>query len=56
MTRQRILVVVLLLVALATVTVLVLLPRLKGPAALTGYVEGEPLYLAAPVAGSVTAR
>jgi HlyD family secretion protein len=45
----------LLLAALAIVGGLVLMPRLSGPRTLTGYVEGEPLYLASPIAGTVTA-
>jgi HlyD family secretion protein len=55
MTRQRLLVIGLAGVALAIVAVLVLLPRFGRVKALSGYVEGEPLYLAAPVAGTVTA-
>ncbi|MFC3068944.1 HlyD family secretion protein [Phenylobacterium soli] len=55
MNRQRILVAVLLVLALAIVGGLVLMPRFSPPRTLTGYVEGEPLYLAAPVAGTVTA-
>jgi HlyD family secretion protein len=54
MTRQRLLVIVLLLAAVATVTVLLLLPRFGKPTVLSCYIEGEPLYLAAPVAGTVT--
>jgi HlyD family secretion protein len=55
MTRQRLLVVVLLLVAVAVVAGLLLVPRLSRPAVLSGYVEGEPLYLASPIAGTVRA-
>ena len=33
---------------------LFLAPRLGRPEVLTGYVEGEPLYLAAPVSGTIT--
>lgn len=54
MTRQKILIAGLLAAALAIVGVLSLAPRLSRPEVLTGYVEGEPLYLAAPVAGTVT--
>jgi HlyD family secretion protein len=54
MTRQKILIAGLLAAALAIVGVLFLAPRLSRPEVLTGYVEGEPLYLAAPVAGTVT--
>jgi HlyD family secretion protein len=53
MNRQRALVLILLAVAVAVIAVLVLLPRLTGPRPLTGYVEGEALYLAAPIAGRV---
>lgn len=55
MTRQRLLVVVLLLAAVAVIAALLIVPRLGRPTVLTGYIEGEPLYLAAPVAGTVTA-
>ncbi len=55
MTRQRLLIAGLLAVALALVAGLTLIPRLGRPEVLTGYIEGEPLYLAAPVAGRVTA-
>ena len=54
MTRQKVLIAALLAVALAIVAVLFLAPRLGRPEVLTGYVEGEPLYLAAPVSGTVT--
>ena len=55
MSRQRLLIAALLLVAVAVIAALVLIPRLGRHAVLTGYVEGEPLYLAAPVAGTVKA-
>ena len=55
MSRQRLLIAALLLVAVAVIAALVLIPRLGRHAVLTGYVEGEPLYLAAPVAGTVRA-
>jgi len=55
MNRQRILVAALAATALIIVAVLVALPHFSGARTLTGYVEGEPLYLAAPVAGTVTA-
>ena len=55
MTRQRLLIAVLLLVAVVTVAVLLIAPRLGRHTVLSGYIEGEPLYLAAPVAGTVTA-
>lgn len=50
--RQRLLIVALILAALVLAG-LSALPRLGRPAALSGYVEGEPLYLSAPVSGSV---
>lgn len=52
MNRQRLLILGL-LAAAAVVAAVVLIPRDGGREALTGYVEGEPLYLAAPVAGRV---
>jgi HlyD family secretion protein len=55
MTRQRLLVAVLLLVAIVVVAGLVLIPRFGRHPVLTGYIEGEPLYLAAPIAGTVKA-
>ena len=51
--KQRLLVIVLLLVAAALIAALVLVPRLNRSHVLTGYVEGEALYLAAPVSGAV---
>lgn len=53
MMRRKLLPLVLLLAAAGLVAFLILSPRLQGPPALTGYVEGEPLYLAAPVSGTV---
>jgi HlyD family secretion protein len=55
MNRQRLLVAVLLLTAAAVIAGLILLPRLGRHPVLSGYIEGEPLYLAAPVAGTVKA-
>ncbi|HEY2358076.1 MAG TPA: HlyD family efflux transporter periplasmic adaptor subunit [Phenylobacterium sp.] len=55
MTRQRLLVVVLLLLAVALVAAVLVIPRLGRRAVLSGYIEGEPLYLAAPIAGTVKA-
>ncbi len=55
MTRQRLLVVVLLLAAVTAIAALFVVPRLGRPTVLSGYIEGEPLYLAAPVAGTVKA-
>ena len=54
MNRQRLLVAALLLSGLVVIALIVLVPRLGRPETLTGYIEGEPLYLAAPVAGTVT--
>jgi HlyD family secretion protein len=53
MMRQRLLIGGLVLAALVIVAVLVLIPRMGRPKTLSGYIEGEPLYLAAPVAGTV---
>jgi HlyD family secretion protein len=55
MTRQRLLVVVLLFFAAAVIAGLILIPRSGRTTTLSGYIEGEPLYLAAPVAGTVKA-
>jgi HlyD family secretion protein len=55
MKRQRILVLVLLLTGAALIALLLLSPKRSQGQALTGYVEGEPLYLAVPVAGTVKA-
>jgi HlyD family secretion protein len=54
MNRQRLLVAALLLSGLVVIALVVLVPRLGRTETLTGYIEGEPLYLAAPVAGTVT--
>ncbi|MDZ4371035.1 MAG: biotin/lipoyl-binding protein, partial [Phenylobacterium sp.] len=51
--RQRLLAAGLLAGGAALAALVILTPRLGGPDTLTGYVEGEPLYLAAPVAGAV---
>lgn len=53
MTRQRALVAVLALAGIAIIVFLVVMPRFAPAKTLTGYIEGEPLYLAAPVAGRV---
>lgn len=53
MNRQRVLVAGLVLTAAAIVTALIAIPRLGGRHTLTGYVEGEALYMAAPVSGTV---
>jgi HlyD family secretion protein len=55
MNRQRVLVGGLLAAAAVIVAGLVVLPHFGQARALTGYVEGEPLYLAAPIAGTVKA-
>ena len=55
MTRQRLLVAGLLAVAATIVALLVWLPRQGQVHTLSGYIEGEPLYMAAPVAGTVRA-
>ena len=51
--RQRLLVIGLLLVAAVLMAVLWAFPRLHRSPVLSGYVEGEALYLASPVAGRV---
>lgn len=53
MNRRRILPLALLAAAALIVALLVLAPRFRPAATLSGYIEGEPLYLAAPVAGTV---
>jgi HlyD family secretion protein len=53
MNRQRILVGVLVATAVLIIGGLVLLPRFGRSQSLTGYIEGEPLYMAAPIAGTV---
>ena len=53
MKPQRLLVIGLLLVAAVLITVLWVVPRLSRPPVLSGYVEGEALYLASPIAGRV---
>ena len=55
MTRQRILVVVLLIAAVSLIAALLLIPQFHRHTVLSGYIEGEPLYLAAPIAGTVKA-
>ncbi|HEX7761469.1 MAG TPA: biotin/lipoyl-binding protein, partial [Caulobacteraceae bacterium] len=53
MNPQRLIVGGLALAALILAAVLFLAPRLGHPRVLSGYVEGEPLYLASPVAGTL---
>lgn len=55
MTRQRLLVAILLLVAAALIAGLLIVPKLGRRPVLSGYIEGEALYLAAPIAGTVRA-
>ena len=55
MNRQRALIVVLVLAGAGLLALLLLWPHLRRPHTLSGYVEGEPLYFAAPVAGTVKA-
>ena len=52
--RQRLLVIILLIAAVALVATLVLVPRNRTVATLSGYVEGQALHLASPVSGSLT--
>ncbi len=53
MKPQRLVPIVLVLAAIGLGAVLLLAPRLGRPKVLTGYVEGEALYLASPVSGSL---
>lgn len=53
MKPQRLLVVGLLLVALVAIAVVWLAPRLSHAPTLNGYVEGETLYMATPIAGRI---
>jgi HlyD family secretion protein len=55
MNPQRMVMAVLALAALVLVGVVILAPQLKPTHLLSGYIEGEPLYLAAPIAGQLTA-
>ena len=45
MNRQRLLVAALLLAGLVVIALVILIPRLGRTETLTGYIEGEPLYL-----------
>jgi len=54
MNAQRLIIAVLSLVALAIAGFLLLAPRLEPANALSGYIEGEPLYLAPPISGQLT--
>lgn len=53
MSPHRLLAPVLALAAAGLIAAVVLVPRMSRPHVLSGYVEGEPLYMAAPVSGSV---
>lgn len=53
MNRQRLLVAGLIGAAAVIAGLVIWLPRMDQPATLSGYIEGEPLYMAAPVAGTV---
>lgn len=53
MKRPPVLVLGLVAAAATLVGLIVWLPRMGEPRTLSGYIEGEPLYLAAPVAGTV---
>ena len=53
MKRPPVLVVGLVAAAATIVGLIVWAPRMGEPRTLSGYIEGEPLYLAAPVAGTV---
>jgi HlyD family secretion protein len=54
MNPQRLIIVVLGLTAAALVAVVVMAPQWRPSTRLSGYIEGEPLYLAAPIAGRLT--
>lgn len=54
MNRQRLLVIGLLAAAAVLAAGLALVPRFTREPVLSGYVEGEPLYLAAPASGAVS--
>jgi len=53
MKRPPVLVVGLVAAAATLVGLIIWIPRMGQPKTLSGYIEGEPLYLAAPVAGTV---
>jgi len=55
MNRPPLLVVGLVATAAVIVGLVIWIPRMGQPHTLTGYIEGEPLYLAAPIAGTVRA-
>ncbi|MBJ7409710.1 MAG: HlyD family efflux transporter periplasmic adaptor subunit [Phenylobacterium sp.] len=53
MNRQRLLVAGLIGAAAVIAGLVMWVPRMDRPPTLSGYIEGEPLYMAAPVAGTV---
>lgn len=53
MNRQRLLVLALAFAGVAIIAALLLMPRRAGAATLSGYIEGEALYPAAPVSGRI---
>lgn len=52
--KSRILPIALVAIALSLVAALIFLPRLKQAPTLSGYVEGDALYLASPVSGALS--
>ena len=54
MNPQRLIIVVLGLAAVALAAVVALAPQWRPTNKLSGYIEGEPLYLAAPISGRLT--
>ena len=54
MNAQRLVVAALGLTALLLGAIIVIGPRLQPTPMLSGYIEGEPLYLAAPISGQLT--
>ncbi|HEX3915790.1 MAG TPA: HlyD family efflux transporter periplasmic adaptor subunit, partial [Caulobacteraceae bacterium] len=54
MNAQRIIIAALGLAALALAGFIFLAPQLRPTTLLSGYIEGEPLYLAAPISGQLT--
>ena len=53
MNAQRLIVGGLALAALVLGAIILLGPRLQPTRMLSGYIEGEPLYLAAPISGQI---
>jgi HlyD family secretion protein len=54
MNPQRLVIGALALAAAVVAAILFVVPQFRAPPRLSGYVEGEPLYLAAPIAGQLT--